>query len=78
MTHCVSFAAKKAIIFHQSDYSLTHLLNVSSFGNLEATKKIAANAMHIARGFGIAEKDITLIEDMPIKKMKEELNAIKQ
>ena len=78
MAHCLDFAMKKAIIFHQSDYSLTHLSHPHSFGNLEATKKIAINAKHIARGFGIVDKDITLFEDMPVERIDKEISGIKQ
>ena len=60
MSNCLDVAVKKALIFHQDDYSLTRLV-YKDFGDLTATKKDAANATKIAHGLGIANKDIIYI-----------------
>ena len=59
---------KKALIFHQEDYSLTKLLGggCSSCENIVYTKHDAKVATQHAKGFGIEEEDITYIEDMTI------------
>ena len=77
MSKCVDFAAKKAIILHQSDYSLTRLVE-KEFVDLPQTKKDALHATQIAYGFGIAEKDITFIEDMPITAIHKVFNNVKR
>ena len=69
MTKCTKFAAMKAIIIHQDDYSLTKLV-YDSFGDIPATKKDAINATHIAHGFGISDKDIIYFENTEVKQMR--------
>ena len=53
MRECVDFAEKRALIFHQEDYSLARLVYPKKFQDLPDTKKDAINATHIAHGFGI-------------------------
>ena len=77
MSDCVPFAAKKALIFHQADYSLMRLV-VEDFGNLSATKRDAETATHIAHGFGIKDKDIVSIENMTIAEIDQKVNAVKR
>ena len=57
MTECMDVVAKKAVIFHQSDFSLTRL-KYKGFDDLPNTSKDANNARQLAMGFGIAKKDI--------------------
>ena len=63
MEECLDFVEKKALIFHQEDYSLAKLA-YKEMENLPATKMDANVATQIAQGFGIKNKNITNIEDM--------------
>ena len=75
---CMEFAAKKAIIFHQRDYSLTRLLDCNgckSLTDLTFTKEDEKVATYIAHGFGITDKDITHVEDWTIEEID---NAIQE
>ena len=65
MSSCLDFAAKKAIIFSQADYSLTKLL-FKDIDSLPVTKNDAIIGKHLAHGFGIEDRDIIYIEDMNI------------
>ena len=75
MASCLHFAKKKALIFHQEDYSLTQLV-YNDFTPLPNTKTIAANAANIAQGFGIASRDINYIEDMSIPEVEKVVQKI--
>ena len=66
----------RALIFHQSDYSLTRLLYAGAFKPLPPTKEDAINAAHIARGLGIADKDIERFEDVHIDEIQRRITAI--
>ena len=71
MNECVDFVKKKAVIIHQSDYSLTRLAAPDkNLGDLPATKNDKVNATEIARGFNIPDSDIIYIEDMPREDME--------
>ena len=74
VAECIKFAAKKALIFHQKNYSLTQMLDCEgckSCKNLETTTYDKYIATYHAKGFGIEEKDITYIEDMTIDEINE-------
>ena len=65
---CTAFAARRAIIIHQADYSLTRLVD-KSLHDLNATKNDAVDATEIAHGFGIDDCHITYINDMSLSEM---------
>ena len=77
MANCLHFSAKKAVIIHQADYSLTRLV-CADISQLPATKIDAVIAAHIARGLGIKDKDITYIEDMTSKEINKIMHKIKE
>lgn len=77
MTKCIPFAAKKALIIHQSDYSSTRMVH-PTFGDLETTKQDAINATHLAHGFGIADRDIVYFNDLDLPTMNKRVNDIKR
>ena len=71
------FEVKKALIFHQSDYSLTRLIaGCQNLKDLETTKDEAAKATYIAHGLGIMDANITYIEDMAAHEIEEIFNEI--
>ena len=76
---CIEFAAKKAIIIYQRDYSLTRLLDCNgckSLTDLTFTKEDERVASYIAQGFGIADKDITHVEDSTVEEIDEAIREI--
>ena len=77
MTKCIQFAAKKALIIHQSDYSSTRMIHKNSFGDLIETKQDAINATHLAHGFGIADRDIVYFENLDLPIMNKKVKEIK-
>ena len=78
MTNCIPFAAKKALIIHQSDYSSTRMICKNSFGDLPSTKQDAINATHLAHGFGIADRDIVYFNNLDLPTMNKKVNDIKR
>ena len=78
MSNCLDLAEKKALIFHQADYSLTKLCHKDFSPSLPSTKEDAVTATHLARGFGIGDRNIVHIEDMSIEHIDEIMNKIKR
>ena len=78
MISCPDFGARKALIFHQEDYSLTKQMHPTLHGGLPTTKEDALTAKHMAHGFGIRDKDITYIEDMSIKHIDQVVDEVKR
>ena len=68
---------KKAVIIHQEDYYLTRLAG-ESFQDLTAAKSNAYVATQIAKGLGIADKDIIMMENTPLEKMADTFREIKE
>ena len=58
MRECIDFHTKKAVIIHQDDYSLTRYLYPNKFKDLRATNRDKVTATHIAKGFGIRDRNI--------------------
>ena len=73
----MDFAQKKAVIIYQEDYQLTRLAG-ESFQDLKAAKTNANVATQIAKGLGIADRDIILMENTPSEKMVDAFRAIKE
>ena len=73
----MDFVQKKAVIIYQEDYQLTRLAG-ESFQDLTAAKTNANVATQIAKGLGIADRDIILMENTPLEKMADAFRAIKE
>ena len=73
----MDFALKKAVIIYQEDYYLNRLAG-ESFEDLTAAKSNAYVAMQIAKGLGIADKDIIMMENTPLEKMADAFRSIKE
>ena len=65
------------MIIYQEDYQLTRLAG-ESFQDLKAAKTNANVATQIAKGLGIADRDIILMENTPLEKMTDAFRAIKE
>ena len=65
------------MIIYQEDYQLTRLAG-ESFQDLTAAKTNANIATQIAKGLGIADRDIILMENTPLEKMADSFRAIKE
>ena len=75
----ISFAAKKALIFTQSNYSLTRQINCKgckSLKDLEPTDFCKEKAAYIASGFGIVDTDIVFIENWTLEEINEIVKQI--
>ena len=71
----------KAVIIHQADYSMTRMVNCDGCrgcGDLPETKNDAEVAKVIAKGLGIKDKDILVLENMNRKQIDTVLNKIKK
>ena len=77
ISKCMDFAQKKAVIIYQEDYQLTRLAG-ESFQDLKAAKTNANVATQIAKGLGITDKDIILMENTPSENMVDAFRAIKE
>ena len=78
---CIVYAALKAVIIHQADYSMTRMVDCKGCmgcGNLPATLNDAKVAKVIANGFGIEDKDILFLSNKNNKQINDELNKIKR
>ena len=73
----MDFVQKKAVIIYQEDYQLTRLAG-ESFKDISAAKTNANVATQIAKGLGIADRDIVLMENTPSEKMADAFSAIKE
>ena len=68
---------KAALIFAQSDYSLTAEVH-DTFGNLPFTAADAKHAYQLAKGFGIKEENIHVITDMPLPEINKLMTSLKK
>ena len=74
MKKCEDFSVRKALIFHQEDYTLARMIDAkgsAQWYDLPNTKQDAEIAKQIAHGFGIEDCDIVLIEDWTVVEIKE-------
>ena len=81
MNRCEDFAVRKAVIIHQEDYCMARMIDEkgsAQWYDLPNTKRDAELAIEIAKGFGVEQGDISMIEDWTREEIVELLDGIKK
>ena len=72
---------RKALIFHQADYEETRAVECPACQALDDVPSASGDkriAVKVAHGFGIADKDITCIEDWPLARIEGLMDELKK